>query len=230
MLTLSLVPNPTALRTQRESSGSPASPPAPPAIGRSLSGSSASPRSRSAQLGAGRISGRISSADRISSVESDYGPSEQERRAEEAAAEEALAQQPPPRRGEAWVEGEGAAAGVDWAALRELWLKAAALCREMHEAYLRTLAGQDAAVDDGAGLLRMCQFILIVQSHSSTQALTLTLTLTLALTLTPTLPLTLALALALTSCATSRTPSSRAGRVRSCRRRRWVRASRTAEG
>jgi len=60
------------------------------------------------------------------------------------------------------VEGEGAAAGVDWAALRELWLKAAALCREMHEAYLRTLAGQHAAVDDGAGLLRMCQFILIV--------------------------------------------------------------------
>jgi len=100
------------------------------------------------------------------------------------------------------VEGEGAAAGVDWAALRELWLKAAALCREMHEAYLRTLAGQDAAVDDGAGLLRMCQFILIVQSRSSTQALTLTLTLTLALTLTPTLPLTLALALALTPLPT----------------------------
>ena len=37
-----------------------------------------------------------------------------------------------------------------------------ALCKEMHEAYLRTLAAEEATVDDGAGLLRMCQFILMV--------------------------------------------------------------------
>ena len=78
---------------------------------------------------------------------------------------------PPPAHG-SWVEGEGYASGIDWAALRAQWCRARGLFREMHETYARTVSADDRA-DDGAsaGLQKLTKLLLLVakQQLSSRQ-------------------------------------------------------------
>ena len=70
------------------------------------------------------------------------------------------------QQGGRWVEGEGGAAGINWTALRQQWLKSYETFKEMHEAYLRTLSEDKRAEDQGEGLLKLTRFILLVaQQH-----------------------------------------------------------------
>lgn len=60
--------------------------------------------------------------------------------------------------------------GPEWSVLRQQWSSARSLFQEVQEAYTRTLGPEQAAADQGEGLLKLMQFVLMVAQQQQSQS------------------------------------------------------------
>ena len=68
-----------------------------------------------------------------------------------------------------WEEGRGEASTVNWSKLRQQWIDAYNVFKDMHEAYCRSLSEDSRVADAGEGLLKLARFVLLAaQQHDGT--------------------------------------------------------------